>query len=75
MGKSKSGIPINRPNLDSERGRLLIPAGGISATSFNTHASRHNSGGADAISIKGLTDIIVCNENTVVCHNNNVITN
>lgn len=53
------------------------------------HASRHQNSGADEISVEGLSGLladdqhwlkaelseIVCNDNQVVCHNNNVIYN
>jgi len=93
MSRQRGGIPLNPENLDAERGRLFIPTGGVASSTFTAHKTRHQDGGADEISVTGLSGLladdqhvldaevlkalgfVVCYEDTVVCHENNIVHN
>lgn len=65
MGKEKSGIPGNIRPLDAERGRYLIPAGGVTATTFNDHSARHELAGADVINVGGLSGLLAADQHVL----------
>ncbi len=62
MGKENSGVPNNKSAFDSEKGKIWFPSGGISAAAFNDHSARHENGGADEISVAGLSGELADNQ-------------
>ena len=54
---------------------------GTTSSTFTAHKTRHQNGGADEISITGLSGVpsllnnIVCFEDTIVSHEDNIVEN
>ncbi len=69
MGKEKSGVPVNKPSFDSEKGKIWFPAGNIAATTFNAHTASSNVHGAGTVaSIAAATALITTHAGSTDAH-------